>query len=127
MLSIRKERIDQTEGDSWILVTDVLTLLVGEEHVSREATLWRVRVCDGVSRVAIDHVEEEDEPFFFFSVRPLVALLVVFSLGMMKDCDESNGSIDCQLNERLMNDEDCDSERVGDGVERWWKLLVEKF
>jgi hypothetical protein len=25
----------------------------------------------------------EDEPFFFFSVRALVARLVVFSLGMM--------------------------------------------
>jgi hypothetical protein len=41
----------------------------------------------------------EDKPFFFFSVRALVALLV-FSLGMMKGDDGSDGSIDCQLIEQ---------------------------
>lgn len=34
-----------TELDAGVLLTDVLTLLVGEEHVGRETTLGCVRVC----------------------------------------------------------------------------------
>jgi hypothetical protein len=37
-------KIDHTEADARVLITDVLTLLVGEEHVRREATLGRVGV-----------------------------------------------------------------------------------
>ena len=79
-----------TEGDAWVLVADVLTLLVGEEHVGRETTLWRVGVCEGGQHHCDrDNVEEEqDEPFFFFSVRlAVVALLVDFSLGMVEGSD----------------------------------------
>jgi hypothetical protein len=42
-----------TKGDTRVLVTNVLTLLVGKEHVCRETTLWRVGVCYEVSTVAI--------------------------------------------------------------------------
>lgn len=33
-----------TEGDSWVLLTDVVTLVLSEEHVGRETTLWGVWV-----------------------------------------------------------------------------------
>jgi hypothetical protein len=35
---------DLTEGDARVLLTDVLALLIGEEHVGRETTLGSVRV-----------------------------------------------------------------------------------
>ena len=34
----------RTEADTRVLLTNILTLVVGEEHVSREATLGRVRI-----------------------------------------------------------------------------------
>ena len=36
---------ERTEADAWVLFTDVLTLLVGEEHVSGKAALGRIRIC----------------------------------------------------------------------------------
>ncbi len=35
---------EHTEGDTGVLIADVLTLLVGEEHVGGQTTLWRVWV-----------------------------------------------------------------------------------
>lgn len=43
-----------TELDAGVLLTDVLTLLVGEEHVGRETTLGCVRVCDNWSAYSLD-------------------------------------------------------------------------
>ena len=34
----------RTEADTWVLIANVLTLLVGKEHVSRETTLGRVGI-----------------------------------------------------------------------------------
>ena len=34
-----------TEADARVLFTDILTLVVGEEHVGRKTTLGRVGVC----------------------------------------------------------------------------------
>jgi len=42
--SLTKDLADLTEADSRVLITNVLALLVGEEHVSGETTLGRVRV-----------------------------------------------------------------------------------
>jgi hypothetical protein len=86
------EVASHTEADTRVLVTNILTLLVGEEHIGREATLGRVRIFkteSAWSRQLHWHILE-DEPFFFFSVRALVARLVVFSFGIMavvKDSD----------------------------------------
>lgn len=35
-----------TERDAGVLVANILTLLVGEEHVGREATLWGIGICE---------------------------------------------------------------------------------
>jgi hypothetical protein len=35
-----------TEGDARVLFMNILTLIVGEEHVSRKTTLGRVGVCE---------------------------------------------------------------------------------
>lgn len=40
-----------TEGNAWVFVSDALTVLVGEEHVSRETTLGGVGVC--IARLAV--------------------------------------------------------------------------
>ena len=34
-----------TEADAWILLSHIVPLLVGEEHVGGQATLGRVGVC----------------------------------------------------------------------------------
>jgi hypothetical protein len=34
-----------TEGDARVLFTNILTLVIGEEHVGRKTTLGRVGVC----------------------------------------------------------------------------------
>jgi hypothetical protein len=75
-----------TEADARVLVTNVLTLLVGEEHVGRQTTLRRVGIFKTKSAWSRRRHWQtvEDVPFFFFSVRALVARLVVFSLGMVK-------------------------------------------
>jgi len=36
----------RTEADARVLLTNVLALLIGEEHVGREATLGRVGICE---------------------------------------------------------------------------------
>jgi len=40
-----------TEADAWVLLTNVLTLLVGEEHVGRKTTLRRVGVYERLAMV----------------------------------------------------------------------------
>lgn len=42
--ALTEDLADLTEGDAGVLLTDVLTLLVGEEHVGRETTLRSVGV-----------------------------------------------------------------------------------
>lgn len=49
-LSVRSGKV-HTERDSGVLLTDVVALLLGEEHVRGETTLRRVWVC---SRVSMD-------------------------------------------------------------------------
>jgi len=59
-------------------------LLVGKEHVGGKTTLRCVGVYEEVSTVAMYKlIGLRSVPFFFFSVRALVALFVVFSLGMV--------------------------------------------
>ena len=41
-----------TEGDARVLFTDILALLVGEEHVCGKTTLGGVGICDGESAMA---------------------------------------------------------------------------
>lgn len=40
-----------TELDAWVVLADLVTLLVGEDHVGGERALWRVWVCETVSKV----------------------------------------------------------------------------
>jgi hypothetical protein len=37
---------ERTEADTGVVLTDVLTLLVGEEHVGRKTTLGSIGICD---------------------------------------------------------------------------------
>jgi len=41
---ITKDFADLTEADAWVFLTDILTLLIGKEHVCREAALGSVGV-----------------------------------------------------------------------------------
>jgi hypothetical protein len=41
-----------TEGDARVLFTNILTLIVGKEHVSRKTTLGRVGVCESERELA---------------------------------------------------------------------------
>jgi hypothetical protein len=40
-------RLALTESDTWLLLSYVLALLVGEEHVGGKTTLGGIGVCDG--------------------------------------------------------------------------------
>jgi len=42
--ALTEELADLTERNAWILLTNIVTLLVGEEHVGRQATLRGIRV-----------------------------------------------------------------------------------
>jgi len=42
--SLTENLADLAKADTWVLLTNVLALLVGEEHVSRETTLGRIWV-----------------------------------------------------------------------------------
>jgi len=75
---------DLTEADTGILLTDILTLLIGKEHVGREATLGRVRICGRKSaRLDGSYVHADDIPFFFFSTLALGVRLGLVSLGIV--------------------------------------------
>ena len=44
--------VEHTEGNAWVLSTDVLTLLIGKEHVGRQTTLWGIWVYADKSSLA---------------------------------------------------------------------------
>lgn len=88
MLFIRKH----TECDTWVLVANVLSLLVGKEHVCRQTTLGRVRIYEQCQRMRDNGGGIGlNIPFFFFSVRALVARFAVFSLGILRSVEASVG------------------------------------
>jgi len=62
-----------TKGDSWVLLTNVLALLVGEEHVGRETALWGVGVWREIST-------DRDGIDLFLGAHTL--LLLSFSTGL---------------------------------------------
>jgi len=73
-----------TELDARVLLADLVTLVVGKEHVRRKTTLR----CVGVCRVSIRFGEcRQRSPFFFLPPAALASALplprVDFSLGMM--------------------------------------------
>lgn len=77
---------ERTKGDSGILISNILTLVVGEEHVGREGTFGRVGILVKlVSNASTGQIWRHYSPFFFFSTpRALVLRVVVFSLGMVE-------------------------------------------
>jgi hypothetical protein len=38
------DRVGRTKADTWVLITNILTLLICEEHVGGETTLGRVGI-----------------------------------------------------------------------------------
>jgi hypothetical protein len=48
--SVTENLADLTEADAGVLLTNVLTLFVGEEHVSGKTTLGSIGVCKGLAR-----------------------------------------------------------------------------
>ena len=78
-----------TELDAGVLLADLVTLLVGEEHVGRETALGGVGVCEVRIMAADRGTARDDSPFFFLPPVSLTAFLarVLFSLGMMKVAD----------------------------------------
>ena len=74
----------RTKADSWVLIANILTLLVGEEHVCRETTLRRV----GIYKVgqlkdnALSVDSEVNIPFFFFSTPRVFLGAAALVLGM---------------------------------------------
>ena len=61
-----------TEADAWVIFTDTVTLLVGEEHVGRETTLRGVGVCEG----------QPSSPAVIVGMRTLLLLLDTSRLGL---------------------------------------------
>jgi hypothetical protein len=98
--------ITPTKADAGVLVAHVLALLIGEEHVGRETSLWGVgvwRTGSAQFATAQDHhpprsQEGRDKPFFFFSARALTARLGAFSLGMMA-VGEGSGRVQWTVSE----------------------------
>lgn len=82
-----------TELDTGVLLTDVLTLLVGEEHVGRETTLGCVRVCEVWSAYSLDKKSrwnaftERAIDIPFLALRPFSTLAPFFAaaLGIFVD------------------------------------------
>jgi len=71
----------RTEADAWVFLTDILTLLIGKEHVCREAALGSVGVYDGQLRCA-EEIWCVHQPFFFLSPRVLLALEVALAVAL---------------------------------------------
>ncbi len=87
----------RTKADTRVLVTNVLTLLVGKEHISRETTLGRVGIWQAGQLDSVTPPGNEvNVPFFFFSTprvflgaaalvfgmaATLVSVLVVLAFG----------------------------------------------
>ena len=51
-----------TEADTGILLADIVTLVVCEEHVGGETSLGRVRVCEGGQLGFVVRIEEGAHP-----------------------------------------------------------------
>ena len=82
-----------TESDTRVLLANILTLLIGEEHVGRQATLGCIGVWLSQLQIEDAQVDRDNIPFFFFPPSFLAAgaaarFLVVESLGMMMDVDQ---------------------------------------
>jgi len=77
-----------TEADARVLFTNILTLVVGEEHVGRKTTLGCVGVCERergiVSSKVLSQVlkGEMTIPFFFFSTPRVLVLVVALALDL---------------------------------------------
>jgi len=68
-----------TELDTWVVLADLVTLLVGEDHVGGEGALWRVWVCKTVSKVStIGRTDRQT----LLSLATLVSGLGRLSLGL---------------------------------------------
>lgn len=78
-----------TKADARVLLSHVVTLLVGKEHVSGEATLGRVGIWEIFgSAIASVCRGQAHAPFFFLppaSATLALVLRVAFSLGMVMD------------------------------------------
>ena len=81
--------IKLTEADTRVFLSHVVTLLVGEEHISGQATLGRVRIFQkGYQRRHQNGRYCTSSPFFFLppSATALALVLrVAFSLGMVNE------------------------------------------
>jgi hypothetical protein len=75
--------MQHTELDAWIVLTDLIAIVVGEKHVCRETTLWRI----GVYKVLkLDWMKEascKPLPFFLLPSTLDLALRALTSLGMI--------------------------------------------
>lgn len=85
--SHRKDKVMHTKSDTRILLPHIVALLVGKEHVSREAALGRVGILEAHQSEEVTYVQIRSSPFFFLP--PSAAALAldlrveVFSLGMV--------------------------------------------
>jgi hypothetical protein len=74
-----------TETDAGVVFTDILTLLVGEEHVGRETTLGSVGICEW-SEYVVKYLVHIYAPFFFLSApRALLLVAALAFLGISSD------------------------------------------
>jgi hypothetical protein len=76
--------VSYTEADTRVLLTDVISLGIGEEHVGGKTTLWRVGIYEQVrlARQATTAGFEHDGPFFFLPPSPRVPFLAALALGI---------------------------------------------
>lgn len=85
--SNRRDKVIHTKSDTRILLPHIVALLIGKEHVSREAALRRVRILRAHQSEEVTSVKIRSSPFFFLP--PSAAALAldlrveVFSLGMV--------------------------------------------
>jgi hypothetical protein len=79
----RVDGMGHTELDAWVVLTNLVAVVVGEEHVCRKTTLWRVGICEVLK---LDWMEEtgcKPLPFLRLPSTLDLALRALTSLGMI--------------------------------------------
>jgi hypothetical protein len=73
----------RTELDAWVVLSDLVAVIVGEEHVGRKSTLWRIGICGVLKLDWRKEISCKPLPFFLLPSTLDLALRGLTSLGMI--------------------------------------------
>lgn len=74
-----------TKLDAWVIFSDLVAVVVGEEHVRTETSLWRVGVWEVLKLDWMKETSCKPLPFFLFPSTLDLALRALTSFGMIAE------------------------------------------